>query len=74
MLAFLGLLITSCTPAGTVNHLGTNNGIEVYEYYPRDGRRIYVARFVDCPEVITTTWDESHGKSHTTETAITINK
>lgn len=73
-LAFISLLITSCTPAGTVNHLGTNNGIEVYEYYPRDGICIYVARFVDCPGVTTTTWNESHGKSHSTEANITVNE
>ena len=74
IIAFLSLLIISCTPAGTINHLGINNGIEVYEYYPINGKRIYIARFVDCPNVVTTIWQESHGKTSSTETNITINE
>jgi len=65
----------SCTPAGTVENLSSknNSNIEVYRYYYSDGSCIYVARFKDQPNVVTSTWTEHHGKTSSTKCSVTKN-
>lgn len=57
ILAVISLFLFSCSPAGTLKKVDKGNGeIEVYAYYYHAGFPIYVARFKDQPNVVTTTW------------------
>src|ERR1041385_6153499 len=62
----LCILIFSCqeTPAGTIINVdkGNNDSIEVYKYYYDADDYVFIARFRNCPEVQTTTYDEMRGK------------
>jgi uncharacterized lipoprotein NlpE involved in copper resistance len=72
------LLIASCNnkskEAGTLKNIdmGNNEQIEVYKYYYDDWRYVYVARFKDSPNVVSTTWQERHGKSTITQGNVVI--
>lgn len=48
--------------------------IEVYLYYAADYVPIYVARFKDCPEVVTTNWKRQVGRITKHQTAVTVNE
>jgi hypothetical protein len=65
LLIFSIILFSSCEDAGTLLQVdqGNNPNIEVYKYFYSDGVFIYVARFKDQPNVVTTTWQE--GKNQT---------
>lgn len=60
------LAATSCTPDGTLENMNTGEvtnicrdpRIEVYRYYYKNDNFVYVARFKDQPNVVTTTWDQ----------------
>ncbi|MDX9747427.1 MAG: hypothetical protein RBT57_02900 [Paludibacter sp.] len=60
LLTFLALTLPSCTDAGTLIRVdnGNNGNIEVYRYFFDDGEYVYVARFKDSPNVVSTTWSE----------------
>lgn len=75
--------LVSCTDAGTVTRYqnGTTisekdpqfaEQIEVIRYYYADDASIYIARFKDCPNVVTTTWTEQQGKIQVQKSAVTI--
>lgn len=57
--------LSSCTDAGTLENIdrGGNNQIEVFRYYYADNESVYIARFKDQPNIITTTWKEQQGKT-----------
>lgn len=79
-LNFIALLLvtvlSSCADAGTLKQIdkGGNENIEVFKYYYDTGEYVYISRFKDNPNVITTTWSEQHGKQVVTEGNITISK
>ena len=60
ILLFSLILLSSCEDAGTMEQVdqGNNPNIEVYRYFYSDGNFIYIARFKDQPNVVTTTWQE----------------
>lgn len=60
----LSFFLTSCVDAGTLTNVnkGGNQNIEVFKYYYDDGEYVYIARFKDQPNVVSTTWGELHGK------------
>ena len=63
----MSFLIFSCqeTPAGTIINVdkGNNDSIEVYKYYFDTDDYVFVARFKNCKDVQTTTYDLTKGKS-----------
>ncbi|CAB4577946.1 MAG: hypothetical protein F2563_03575 [Actinobacteria bacterium] len=65
LLSFLAISLFSCTDAGTLVKVdeGNNDEIEVLKYFYSDGAYVYVARFKDTPNVVSTTWNEVHGKT-----------
>lgn len=67
-LALSLIILNSCTPAGTLEHVnkGINDSIEIYKYYFEKGNYVYISRFKNEHKVITTTYDEQQGKSHET--------
>ena len=62
--AMLVVVLSSCTDAGTLKRVdkGNNEQIEVFKYFYDDGEYVYVARFKDTPNVVSTTWQEQQGK------------
>jgi len=67
-------VVASCTDAGTKEKVGGDyfDDVEIYRYYYEDGNFVYVAKHKSSPDITTTTWSESHGKTHTTRGAISI--
>jgi len=70
----LALVLYSCTDSGTLERIdkGNNQQIEVFRYFYDDGRYVYVARFKDTPNVVSTTWSEQHGKQTITKGNVVI--
>jgi hypothetical protein len=68
------LLLISCQDAGTLEQIdeGSNQDIEVFRYYYAKGSYVYVARFKNCPNVVSTTWSESSGKGSVTKGNVSI--
>ena len=62
--AIIALTSCDCPPMGTVEQIPTNGKIELHRFYYTDGGSyVYVARFKDQPNVTTTNWYESAGKT-----------
>lgn len=63
LLFFLCLFLLSCHKSGTLKQLesGNNKDIEIYKYYYEYGSYVYITRFKNCPNVVTTTWIEQQG-------------
>jgi ABC-type Fe3+/spermidine/putrescine transport system ATPase subunit len=57
-------VLFSCENAGTLKQVdqGNNEQIEVYKYYYSDGNYVFVARFKDQQNIVSTTWKEQEGK------------
>jgi len=57
-------ILASCTRAGTLERIdkGNNEQIEVFKYYYNTGDYVYVARFKDTPNIVSTTWRQRNGK------------
>lgn len=76
ILILFTFILLSCDNrnAGTMLKVdkGNNENIEVYKYYYDDGSYIYIARFKDQPEIVTTTWTEQQGKQTLTKSNVTI--
>ena len=72
--AMLAVVLSSCTDAGTLEKVdkGNNQKIEVFKYYYEDGNYVYVARFKDTPNVVSTTWTEQRGKAIVTQGNVVI--
>lgn len=72
--AMLAVVFTSCEDAGTLKRIdkGNNQQIEVFKYYYDDGNYVYVARFKDTPNVVSTTWIEQQGKTRVTKGNVVI--
>ena len=78
-----GLILTSCNnpKAGTLVKIGEvprsemslPNEVEVHKYYYDDeGSYVFVSRFKQDPNVITTTWKEQQGKVQVDRANVTI--
>ena len=72
--AMLAVVLSSCTDAGTLERVdkGNNEQIEVFKYYYDDGNYVYVARFKDTPNVVSTTWKVQQGKNRVTKGNVVI--
>lgn len=72
--AMLAVVLSSCTDAGTLKRVdkGNNEQIEVFKYFYDDGECVYVARFKDTPNVVSTTWSEQQGKIRVTKGNVVI--
>lgn len=73
--AMLAVVLSSCTTdAGTLKQVdkGNNEQIEVFKYFYDDGKYVYVARFKDTPNVVSTTWSEQQGKTIVTKGNVVI--
>jgi len=72
--AMLAVVLSSCTDAGTLKRVdkGNNEQIEVFKYFYDDGEYVYVARFKDTPNVVSTTWSEQQGKTRVTKGNVVI--
>jgi hypothetical protein len=72
--AMLAVVLSSCTDAGTLKRVdkGNNEQIEVFKYYYDDGDYVYVARFKDTPNVVSTTWSQQQGKARVTKGNVVI--
>jgi hypothetical protein len=72
--SMLAVVLSSCTDAGTLKRIdkGNNEQIEVFKYFYDDGEFVYVARFKDTTNVITTTWTEQQGKMRITKGNVVI--
>ncbi len=70
----LAVVLSSCTDAGTLKQVdkGNNEQIEVFKYFYDDGEYVYVARFKDTPNVVSTTWQEQKGKVRVTKGNVVI--
>ncbi|MBP7119223.1 hypothetical protein KBA63_03990 [Candidatus Woesebacteria bacterium] len=71
----LMFLFFACTPKGTVeplNQFDKDSNIEVFRYYFDDGQYVYVARFKDSPNVLSTTWKQHVGKQTVTRGNVVI--
>lgn len=73
LIASILLVLTSCTPAGTVENVdrGDNDSINLVRYYYADGNSIYLATMKQKPNVITATY-QTGGKNKTTHIDVTI--
>jgi len=72
-LIFAAIFLFSCTDAGTLEHVdkGGHDQIEVFKYYYADGAYVFVARFKDQPNVLSTIWRQQVGKvSHIRGTVV----
>ena len=74
---FIYLLIIflySCNKAGTLQKIdkGNNEEIEIYKYYYDYGSYVYITRFKNCPNVVTTTWLEQQGNNVVTNGNVII--
>lgn len=74
MVLLISLTFTSCSKEpGTKEFLSTkNDGIEVYKYWLSNGDYVYVSKFKKQPNIITTTWEESTGKTEVTKANVVI--
>ena len=70
----IAVFLSSCTDAGTLERVdkGNNEQIEVYKYFYDNGEYVYVARFKDTPNVVSTTWSEQQGKTRITKGNVVI--
>ena len=70
----LAVVLSSCIDAGTLERVdkGHNEQIEVFKYFYDDGVYVYVARFKDTPNVVSTTWSEEPGKTRVTKGNVVI--
>lgn len=68
------IFLYSCNEAGTLNKIdkGNNEDIEIYKYYYEYGSYVYITRFKNCPNVVTTTWKEQQGNNLVTKGNILI--
>ena len=75
-ISLLSLTTMSCdhVPAGTLHDIdgGKNDSIEIYRYYYGEDCWIYISKFKNCKNVVTTTWREQHGKTSVNRGNITI--
>lgn len=71
---YLSLFLSSCNKAGTIHQVndGNDEEIEIYKYYYEYGSYVYITRFKNCPNVITTTWKELQGNYVTTKGNVLI--
>lgn len=67
-------VLFSCEDAGTLKKVdqGNNEQIEVYKYYYDDVSYVYIARFKDQANIVSTTWKEQQGKSVVTKGNVVI--
>jgi hypothetical protein len=66
-------LFLSCQEAGSLERVDNESSdIEVYRYFYAKGSSVFVARFKDSPNVVTTTWEEREGKFLVTKGNISI--
>lgn len=75
LITLLTLLCSCCTPGGTLeplNKFQDDSKIELYRYYYDTDAYVYVARFKDSPNVVSTTWHEVIGKSRFTRGNVII--
>jgi len=72
--AILFIVLSSCTEAGTLERIdkGNNEQIEVFRYYYTDGGYVYVARFKNTPNIVSTTWTEHQRKQRVTKGNVVI--
>lgn len=72
--AMVAVILSSCTDAGTLKRVdkGNNEHIEVFKYFYDDGEYVYVSRFKDTPNVVSTTWSEQQGKTRVTKGNVVI--
>jgi len=70
----LVVVLSSCEKAGTIERVdkGNNEKIEVFRYYYDDGACVYVARFKDTPNVVSTTWKEQKDDYEVTKGNVVI--
>lgn len=72
----LAVVLSSCEceDTGTLKRIdkGNNQQIEVFKYYYRRGEYVYVARFRDTPNVVSTTWSEQQGRTRVTKGNVVI--
>ncbi len=68
----LVVVLSSCEKAGKLERIdkGNNEKIEVFKYW-YDDACVYVARFKDTPNVVSTTWKEQ-GKCQVTKGNVVI--
>lgn len=63
----LSVMMISCEtkPVGTLEDVdqAKNDSIEVYRYHFREGDWVYVSRFKNCPNIVTTTYKVKEGKT-----------
>jgi hypothetical protein len=77
---FTMLVINGCSfsPAGHFEPLGNavpisdKPEIEVYKYFYSKGNYVYISRFKNQPNIQTTTWQQSNGKTTTTLSNVVI--
>jgi hypothetical protein len=74
ILILLVFVLFSCEDAGTMLKVdrGNHENIEVYKYYYDKGEYVYVARFKDQPEIVTSTWSKQKGKTRVKRGNVTI--
>lgn len=74
MMLLVSSVFTSCIKEhGTKELLSTNNDdIEVYKYWLSNGDYVYVSKFKKQPNIVTTTWLESNGKTSETKANVVI--
>jgi hypothetical protein len=76
LILITSILLFSCTPSGTTQQVDTspNDNIHIIKYFYADGEYVYIARFMDQPEVVSTNWTKTHhnGKTTTTENKVCI--
>ena len=72
--AMLAVVLSSCTDAGTLERVdkGSNEQIEVFKYFYDNGEYVYVARFKDTPNIVSTTWQQQQGKTRVTKGNVVI--
>ena len=68
------IFLDSCNKAGTLQKIdkGNNEEIEIYKYYYDYGSYVYITRFKNCPNVVTTTWIEQQGNNVVTNGNVII--
>lgn len=70
----VAVLFTGCSNAGTLERIdkGDNEQIEVFKYFYDDNQYVYVARFKDISNVVSTTWQERQAKTRVTRGNVVI--
>lgn len=71
---FFSSMLLSCHKSGTFKKVdnGNNKDIEIYKYYYEYGSYVYITKFKNCPNVVTTTWIEQQGHNVITKGNILI--